>query len=216
MKKKNTKKQSTFSSNKFLVYGLVILALLVLGLLYFVASQKYITATDSTKHFTYEYPDDWAIEPYEWEDCCEGTPEKEPNWDKETKPITLYPKKDKQVLVTINAVKYQKGEGSFESFDDVKAFVKEDYFAKILFEGKRVDGHEALFARVDYLGPPDAKVESFTDHRYYFDDGKQYLVVEFREKYHHDWPDDETGPDINNTKYKNDFEHIANSIKFSN
>ncbi len=170
----------------------------------------YIKATDSAKTFSFSYPDNWQIKPYVWEDCC-GPLDPEPDWSKVSKPITLYPAADENITITLNMEEYDV---FWESYNALLASVKEDYFAKILFEGKRADGHEALFSRVDYLGPPDAKVESFTDHRYYFDNDTSVLKVDFREKYHHDWPDDETGPDIDNSQYVPDFDHIANSVKF--
>jgi hypothetical protein len=198
---------------------MVALFVIVLGLLSFIiyktVSQSYISATDSTNSFSYSYPDNWVIEPYEWVDCCEGPAKKEPNWSKVSQPITLHPNVDSDAIVTINTAKYGNYSG-YKSFEDLKNSVKEDYFAKILFESTRDDGHEALFSRVDYLGPPDAKVESFTDHRYYFDNGKSFVQVEFREKYHHDWPDDEANPDIDNSEYLSDFEHIAKSFEFNN
>lgn len=176
-----------------------------------VPTTQYMEDTDSTGSFSFSYPENWQIEPYVWEDCCGGPPKTEPDWSKETKPITLHPTGNNSVTVSMVMEKY----GSYwDSYKALEASIKEDYFAKILFEGQREDGHKALFVQVDYLGPPDAKVESFTDHRYYFDNGEFVLKVEFREKYHHDWPDEETGPDINNTAYLLDFEHIANSIKF--
>ncbi len=210
--KKNNSKKKTFRPSKIHV----VVLLLVVGILslfaYQATSRDYIYATDSAGTFSYEYPENWTIEPYVWEDCC-GPIDEEPDWSKESKPITLHPSNDKNVSVTIGMEKYGDYWGSFNA---LKTTVKEDYFAKILFEGTRPDGHEALFSRVDYLGPPDAKVESFNDHRYYFDNDKTVVRVEFREKYHHDWPDDETGPDIDNSEYLQDFEHIAQSIEFLN
>lgn len=212
-----------------LVETMLVLAVVVIigGIGYYVFSKKpepkqqpaptvqYKQETDSTQSFGYSYPENWMIEPYVWEDCCGGPPDTEPDWSKESKPITLHPSDNSEVDVTITSNKYD--EYTYSSYESLTASVKEDYFAKILFDGTRDDGHKALFTKVDYLGPPDAKVESFTDHRYYFDNGDTYLVVQFREKYHHDWPDDEAGgPDIDNSKYLADFEHIAKSIKFSN
>lgn len=170
-----------------------------------------IEVTDSSSTFSFKHPDNWEIEPYEWTNCCDGPEVVEPDWTKVSKPITLHPAIDENVVVTVFMENYG---GFWESYDALKASVDEDYFATIIFEGRREDGHEALFSRVDYLGPPDAKVESFTDHRYYFDNGNAVLKVEFREKYHHDWDDDAERPDIDNTKYLSDFESIANSIKF--
>lgn len=180
---------------------------------------NYVEATDSAKTFSFSYPQTWTIKPYEWVSSGdEGGPAKpEPDWTKETKPITLAAPNNKEVNIEIRMESYEyygENRDDGKSFDDLLAFVKEDHFAKILFEGEKEDGHKALFTRVDYLGPPDAKVESFTDHRYYFDNGNTVLRVEFREKYHHDWPDDEKGPDINNSRYLPDFEHVVNSIKF--
>ncbi len=175
-------------------------------------SLAYVSATDSAGQFSFEYPDDWTIKPYVWDACCEGSGE-EPDWSKQSKPITLSPSDNADVDITITMENY----GDFwDSYEALRGSVQEDYFANILFDGTRDDGHKALFSRVDYLGPPDAKVESFTDHRYYFDNGNTVLKVEFREKYHHDWPDDETGPDIDNTRYLPAFEHIAQSIKLLN
>ncbi len=209
MKKKNSKKP-VFKPGKILIVVVTLILISVSLFAYKNLRREYITATDSTGSFSYKYPDDWVIEPYAWVDCCEGPANTEPDWNKQSKPITLHPADDNKVIVTINSDKYGD---IWKSFKELKASVKEDYFAKILFEGKRIDGHEALFSRVDYLGPPDAKVESFTDHRYYFDNEKSVVRVEFREKYHHDWsPENE----IDYGKYKNDFEHIANSIKFLN
>ncbi len=180
-----------------------------------VLAQKYVTTTDSTGHFSYKYPEDWTLEPYKWVDCCEGPSKTEPDWTKESKPIILYPNADKEAKVTIEFNDYS-GDYVWTSYDGLKKNVKDDYFAKILFDGTRDDGHKALFSRVDYLGPPDAKVESFTDHRYYFDDNdKRVLRVEFREKYHHDWPDDEMPPDTDNSRFLADYEYIAKSIKFT-
>lgn len=209
--KRSNKLSSMFKNS------LVAVVVLVIGLaslaIYQDLKRNYITASDSTGTFTFEYPENWIIKPYVWEDCCEGSAQSEPDWTKETQPITLQLADDETVTITITAEKY----GDYwDSLKALKASVREDYFAKVLFEGTRDDGHQALFARVDYLGPPDAKVESFTDHRYYFDYGNKVLRAEFREKYHHDWPDDETGPDIDNSKYLADFERIAESIYFSN
>ena len=213
MKKKNSKKP-VFKPSTLLIVVVTLILISVSLFAYKNLRRDYISATDSAGTFSYEYPDNWAIEPYVWQYAGDGIPPKEPDWSKESKPITLYPIADRNVTISINQSKY--GIYDWKSYDALKASVKEDYFAKILFDGKRPDGHDALFSRVDYLGPPDAKVESFTDHRYYFDNNKSVVSVEFREKYHHDWPDDETGPDIDNSKYKSDFEHIANSIKFLN
>lgn len=209
MKKKNTK-NPVFKPSRILIIVVSLILIAVSLFAYKNLRREYISTTDSTGSFSYKYPDDWVIEPYTWVDCCEGPVNKEPNWNKQSKPITLHPADNNKVIVTINSDKYGD---AWKSFKDLKASVKEDYFAKILFEGKRVDGHEALFSRVDYLGPPDAKVESFTDHRYYFDNNKSVVRVEFREKYHHDWSPES---DIDYSKYKNDFEHIANSVKFLN
>ena len=166
-----------------------------------------VKATDSASNFSFEYPENWQIEPYVWDSGWKAD-QIEPDWTKETQPITLYPSENKDVLVTIYSSLYDI---YYASYSDLTAKVKEDYFAKILFEGQRDDGHKALFARVDYLGPPDAKVESFTDHRYYFDNGLQYLLVDFREKYHHDWYPEN---DIDFSQFTEDFKHIANSVKF--
>ncbi len=76
---------------------------------------------------------------------------------------------------------------NYDSFENLKASVKEDYFATVQQEGMSNAGKDSLFVVVNYLGPPDAKVESFTDHRYYYDNGSGYLLAEFRERYHHDW-----------------------------
>ncbi len=179
-----------------------------------IPTTKYIKDTDSTKTFSFEYPESWKIVPYVWEDCCNESPKSEPDWIVESKPITLQSIENEKVMISIAMNEYTIG--SWASFNDLRASVKEDYFAKILFDGTRDDGHKALFSRVDYLGPPDAKVESFTDHRYYYDNDKTLLSINFREKYHHDWPDNEAAPDINNSQYLADFEHIAKSIKFSN
>lgn len=175
-------------------------------------SITYKEVMDSSGSFSLSHPETWQMKPYVWDgDCCHGNPIAEPDWSKESQPITLHPAGDSEVEVTVRAEKYGV---YWDSYEQLKASVKKDYFAKVLFDGVRDDGHEALFTRVDYLGPPDAKVESFTDHRYYFDYGDSVLKVEFREKYHHDWPDDEMPPDIDNSKYLPDFEHIANSVKF--
>lgn len=174
---------------------------------------KYISTTDSAGIFSYEYPEVWTHKPHDWDACCNwDLNDDEPDWSKVSKPITLHPLDDEEAIVTITQEEY----GSFwESYEALREYVDEDYFAEILFDSIRDDGHRALFARVDYLGPPDAKVESFTDHRYYFDNGDSVVRVEFREKYHHDWPDDEMGPDIDRSRYLADFEHIAQSIKFN-
>lgn len=214
MKKKKSKKPQFKLSKNMLALVVIVLGLLSF-IIYRTVSRNYISATDSTNSFSYSYPNNWVIAPYEWEDCCEGPAKSEPDWDKVSMPITLHPVKNANAIVTINTAKYGNSSG-YKSYEDLKNSVKEDYFAKILYDGTREDGHEALFTRVDYLGPPDAKVESFTDHRYYFDNGKSFVQVEFREKYHHDWPDDDVNPDIDNTKYLSDFEHIAKSIQFTN
>jgi hypothetical protein len=173
----------------------------------------YKESSDSTDAFTYIYPENWLIEPYNWEVWGGSVEQSEPDWSQVSKPITLYPTGNPSAKITMTTIEY----GDFwESYEDLKNKVKEDYFATILFEGQSEAGRKALFAKVDYLGPPDAKVESFTDHRYYYDNGKYVLFIEFREKYHHDWPDDEMGPDIDHSEYLSDFEYIAKSIKFSN
>lgn len=179
------------------------------------AATTYLQETDSTKSFSYKYPDSWEIKPYVWENCCEGPENTEPDWSKVTQPITLSPKSDPTVQVLLNFSEFNEyvSDSEIEDFEGFKAEIKEDFFATVLFEGRR-GGVDALFVRVDYLGPPDAKVESFTDHRYYYAPGSGVLSIDFREKYHHDWPDDEMGPDIDNTKYLADFELIANSISF--
>lgn len=168
----------------------------------------HITATDSTDTFSFSYPDTWGIEPYVWDPCC-GTPlPAEPDWTKTQKPLALHPRDNQEASVTISRQLY----GDYWlSYEDVVSRVKEDYFATILFEGMVDDTHKGLFARVDYLGPPDAKVESFTDHRYYYDLGDSVLSVEFREKYHHDWyPEQE----LDYSAYLSDFDAIVNSIRF--
>ncbi len=176
----------------------------------------YVNATDTANSFTFSYPSNWEMQPYdEWGVGGDNFTEeemKEPDWTKVSRPIGLQLVGNEKVTIGITMNDYG---GYWMSFDDIKARVAEDYFAKVLFAGTREDGHEALFSRVDYLGPPDAKVESFTDHRYYFDNSTAVLSVDFREKYHHDWPDDETGPDIDNSAYLQDFEYIAKSIKFT-
>lgn len=180
---------------------------------------NFVNASDSSGSFNYHYPDNWVIKSYDWAEHGGSIGQKEPDWTKETQPITLISKENKAVTINIIEESYEyygPNRSDGKSFDDLIAYVKEDNFAKTLFNGTREDGHKALFTRVDYLGPPDAKVESFTDHRYYFDNGKSLIRVDFREKYHHDWPDEETGPDIDNSKYLSDFEHIAKSIKFLN
>lgn len=171
-----------------------------------VTEVQYSNVTDTSESFSFAYPDTWVMKPYEpWEPCCGDVPE--PDWTKEPRPITLHPKDNEQAVVKIVADKY----GDFwASFEDVRSRVKEDYFAKVLFEGKKEHGRDALFSRVDYLGPPDAKVESFTDHRYYFDLGTSLLRVDFREKYHHDWHPDR---ELDDSRYTADFERIAGSIK---
>ncbi len=176
----------------------------------------YAEATDTAKSFTFSYPSNWEMQPYdEWAIGGDNLTEeqmKEPDWTKVSRPIGLQLVGNDKVTIGITMNEY----GDYwTSYEDVKAKVAEDYFAKTLFEGTREDGHEALFTRVDYLGPPDAKVESFTDHRYYFDNDKYVLSIDFREKYHHDWPDNETGPDIDNSAYLQDFEYIAKSVKFT-
>lgn len=210
---KKSKNYSTKLKKRLIVLASIFVAIAAAWAVYGILVRDYVDATDSTGTISYKYPENWALETYIWENCCSGPPKSEPNWSQESKPITLHPVEDKTVKVTIVAEKY----GDYwKSYDELKNSVKEDYFANILFDGVREDGHMALFTRVDYLGPPDAKVESFTDHRYYFDNGTTVLRVEFREKYHHDWPDEETGPDIDNTKFLSDFEQIAESIKFAN
>lgn len=134
----------------------------------------YIEKLDSTNAFKYNYSDNWEIQPFMWEDFGGSIGEVEPDWATVIQPITLYPSDDMEVLVTIVSESYGD---YYDSYLDLKTKVKEDYFASVLFEGTREDGHEALFAKVDYLGPPDAKVESFTDYRYYFDNGTNYVRI---------------------------------------
>ncbi len=166
-------------------------------------------ASDSTGNFTYSYPENWVSVPYEWDYCCGDLTEEQPDWNVQSKPITLQPSDNQNVVVTINHTEYS--EDWWSSFAELEASVKEDYFANILYDGE-VNGHKVLFTRVDYLGPPDAKVESFTDHRYYYDNGDKYIAIEFRENYHHDWyPENE----LDYSMYLSNFEKIANSIIFS-
>ena len=168
-----------------------------------------ISATDSTERFSFSYPDGWKIEPYEWGGSGEGDVEApaEPDWTKVSKPISLILKDNPEVMISLTTSAY----GDYwTTFADLKSKVKEDYFATTLYEGLIDDSHEVLFVRVDYLGPPDAKVESFTDHRYYYDLGSEVLTVEFREKYHHDWyPEQE----LDQSKYLLDFQTIVDSIR---
>lgn len=176
----------------------------------------YVNATDTANSFTFSYPSNWEMQPYEeWGIGGDNLTEeqmKEPDWTKVSRPIGLQLIGNDKVTIDITMNEY----GDYwTSYEDVKAKVAEDYFAKTLFDGTREDGHKALFTRVDYLGPPDAKVESFTDHHYYFNNDKSVLSIDFREKYHHDWPDEETGPDIDNSAYLQDFEYIAKSVKFT-
>jgi hypothetical protein len=210
MKKRSTK--TTSSVNKKLAIAITVIVAVVGWAVYQTSRQDHIAATDSTGRFSFEYPESWVIKPYVWEDCCGAETEVEPDWSKDSKPITLHPVDDPEATVSISMTNYENFMGSFEKLRDS---VEEDNFAQILFDGTRDDGHRALFSRVDYLGPPDAKVETFIDHRYYFDNGTMVLSAEFREKYHHDWPDEETGPDIDNSAYLADYEQIANSVTFS-
>src|SRR3990167_7049363 len=135
MKKVTSKKRSIRFSKRLatiLVVGIGLLSLFV----YLATSRDYISATDSTGTFSFEYPENWTIEPYVWEDCCEGPAKKEPDWNKESKPITLHPIADKEAVVSIRSDKYG-GIHYWKSFKAVVASVKEDYFAKILFDGRR-------------------------------------------------------------------------------
>jgi type II secretory pathway pseudopilin PulG len=220
--------QKGFSAVEILITVLVIA---LLGTGFFFVSQRqdkknkdaaevqkvtYVSASDTANSFTFSYPSNWEMQPYEeWGIGGDNLTEeqmKEPDWTKVSRPISLQLIGNDKVTIDITMNEYGV---NWSSFEEVKTMVAEDYFAKTLFEGTREDGHEALFTRVDYLGPPDAKVESFTDHRYYFNNDKYVLSIDFREKYHHDWPDDEMGPDIDNSPYLKDFEYIANSVKFT-
>lgn len=209
------KKSKKKDSRKYgaLVVICIVLLLSVLAAIAYWTTPSYTKANDSTGEINFEYPEDWVTQEYKWKNCCHGPEKKEPNWQKVTQPIVLSPAENDEVTVSISEEKY----GDYwKSFKALREDVDEDYFATVLFDGMREDGHEALFVRVDYIGPPDANVESFTDHRYYFDKHDSVLMVEFREKYHHDWPDDEMGPDIDNTEYLDEFERIANSIMLGN
>lgn len=206
MKKKS--KKLSFNFNKYVAVIIALLIGLTAWYLIISNSDKNISATDSAGLYSYEYPENWVVKPYIWTSCCEGPEFAEPDWSVESKPITLSPVNNEDVVINISMQKY----GDYwESFDAIKASVEEDYFAETIFLGKREDGHDAIFSKVSYLGPPDAKVESFTDYRYFFDNSASVLSIEFREKYHHDWY---LVNNIDYTIYTSDAVQIANSIKF--
>lgn len=177
---------------------------------------------DSSNTFRYAYPADWTLKPYVWENCCEGE-KQEPDWSQVSQPITLLPPgiqpaetfTEETAKVTLSYYKLDGSHGGrlgdATNYDEMITNISSDPFFEDTFERLFINGREALYHRTDYLGPPDAKVESFTDHHYYFINGDMLLEVYFLEKRHHDWhPDQER----DNSQYKAEFEQIAHSISF--
>lgn len=177
-----------------------------------------IQASDSTKSFTFNYPDTWEIEPYEWvSNGDEGGPAApEPDWTIESKPITLRNRSNNKATISIRFAEVNNGFGGRErdatSYDELIKNIQDDYFFTNTFTRITINGNEALYDREDYLGPPDAKVESHVSYYYYFIKDSKMLVVNFVEKYHHDWAPEN---DFNHSEFTQDFDQIAKTINFN-
>ena len=166
------------------------------------------TYTDSTKSFSIQYPDNWILKEQIWQDCCEGSPKPEPDWSKETKPIDLKPSgahPDINITVTANP-------NPPVSTDEYVKSGNKDRFNS--YTKLKINGYDAVYHKLDFVGP--AEVEAYLDHRYFVTNNKSPVEFYFRERYRHNWNNEESGGKVNfdGSKYYNDFVQIVKSIQF--
>jgi len=166
--------------------------------------------TDTATTITFKYPSNWTISKYVYEPCCEGEPKPEPDWTKVPQPINLKPNgahRDIVVSITVD----NTGQ---KTIDKVWSERTIDQFNT--YEKKSINGYDALYQKTDFVGP--SEVEAYIDHRFLLVSGKDSVEVYFREKYRHNWNNEESGgkTNFNGMNYWNDFESIVNSINFLN
>ncbi len=166
--------------------------------------------TDTAKTITFKYPGNWTVSKYVYEPCCEGEPKPEPDWTKVPQPIELRPSGAHQ-NIKISITVENNGETTIDKIWSERTVDKFNTYEK-----KKNNGYDAIYQKTDFVGP--AEVEAYIDYRYMIVNGKNSVELYFREKYRHNWNNEEGGGKTNYdaSKYLSDFENIVSSIKFLN
>lgn len=165
---------------------------------------KIVEATDSSQSFTYAYPENWSLQKYIWSDCCEGPQKTEPDWSKQTQPITL-----KEQSAPLAAAITVDGFGP-NAIDRAYESRTQDQFNT--YTKLKINGYDALYHVKDFVGPSSA--EKYKDHEYIISnaDATKSVRLQFRERYSNSTINGES--DFDASDLVADFELIAKSIKF--
>jgi hypothetical protein len=163
-----------------------------------------LSAADSSKTFTYAYPSNWSLQKYIWTQCCEGSAQTEPDWTKQTQPITLKEKSSSlDAVIRIDDF----GPNAVQREYDSRTVDKFNTYTKL-----KVNGYDALMHVTDFVGPSNA--EKYKDHEYVIVSGNKSVRLQFRERYSNSTLNGEN--DFNASALAPDFEKVARSIKFLN
>lgn len=193
------------------LYGCLLLATVFTGIYLYInrptstaapaAASALRTYTDTAKLYTLSYPAGWTLR-YDLVGGTEGLAPVQ-DWAHVSRGYTLtnlYAPKGSQGV----SVHVDQGDivpaiiaGTTQGLDRFHTLQK-----------LRINGYEAYYDKVDYVGPSAA--EKYTDHYYRIVSGNILITLAFREKYYHNYPYDkwDDGQDLAA------FQAIAHSVKF--
>jgi hypothetical protein len=169
-----------------------------------IQSAKTVAATDSTKSFSYAYSNNWSLQKYEWTDCCEGPTKVEPDWTRQTQPITLkeqFQPLDAAIRIDEfgpDAISRAYGSRTQDAFNT---------YTKIT-----INGYDALRHVTDFVGPSAA--EKYKDHEYIISNAEstKSIRLQFRERYSNSTLNGEN--DFDASAVLPDFEKVVRSVRF--
>ncbi len=171
-------------------------------------SIKAVSAKDTTKTFSYSYPSSWKLQKFVWQDCCEGPPKSEPDWNKTSQTITLQNKSNDKAEIIINGFTNFPDSVDREIESEIESIDKDQFntYSKVT-----INGYKGIKHVLDFVGPSDA--EKYKDTTYIIFHGNDKVNLYFRERYSNATLNGEN--DFDATNLYSDFETIVNSIKFN-
>lgn len=161
-----------------------------------------ISYTDSSKTFSFQYPNTWTIVPYE-APGHDNPNAKEPDWTKTTQPITLRNQTNPNAKVIINGFP-----DAGTTINKEMASLTQDQFNDHTM--LTIHGAEAMKHVVDFVGPSDA--EKYKDTTYILVSKGRKVTVQFRERYSNATLGGQN--DFDAAAQSSDFDKIANSVTF--
>lgn len=167
------------------------------------AATESVSLSDSSKMFSFQYPDTWTLVPYVMPGH-DGPAEPEPDWSKTPQPITLRNQKNKYAEIRITGYN-----DTATTIDKEIASITKDRFnthSKVT-----INNYAAIKHVLDFVGPSNA--EKYKDITYTILDSNKKVTFQFRERYSNATLNGER--DFNASNVTLDFEHMVNSIKFN-